>query len=720
MGVRVELPGCGGLGLFVEEEPETGSDALESFFGEGGALAQAFGPDYKPRVGQIAYARQIEASVAARRHTLAEAPCGTGKTFGYLFPAVMRITDPKLTSAADRRNRVAAQERATDLGLSFGGDSGDDSGDEPDIVPQLVIATANIALQEQLISKDLPFIQRILHEQYDRRFTFGLLKGWNNYLCPVQVAVNTTLGHMQDTNPEYEDQIAQIFAWMGTTGTGDKSELPLLPHNDVWRRFSIQATECPGYHCPKKGECPAMRARRRGRDAHVTVTNYHMLAANIKVQTQFGGSGFFRSHDVLVLDEVHEGAGIFRDALGVWVNEGMLHSALHNFNKCLMIPDPSVRETKAQIEALFDTIRAYAESNAYKDYLKTPLASAALTHLIEFYTNAAAAADAILSSDVVYPDDIITAATRGSSKARTVLEGLCHLMAISDAHVVSLEASRQDKYNYAIKVHYLEPRDLLKSSLYRVWDSVVGTSATVTCNGSFGFAQSEIGAPVADTDLLTVESPFDFEKQSLLVLPEGIAEDTNSDAFRTAVGHYARRTVELARGRTLLLFTSYKNMEIAQEAMRGLPYPMYAQGTMPRTALVEAFKRYDNAVLMGVASMWTGIDVVGDSLSCLFIDKLPFPMRSDPVMCAIQDRNDDWFKAFSLPHAVIRLKQGTGRLIRSVTDRGVCVILDPRLQSKHYGAGVLNSLPRMQRTGNIDDVAHFLDTGLRPADPLPW
>jgi ATP-dependent DNA helicase DinG len=280
---------------------------------------------------------------------------------------------------------------------------------------------------------------------------------------------------------------------------------------------------------------------------------------------------------------------------------------------------------------------------------------------------------------------------------------------LPEMYAVALEKSQGNSVSVSVKV--VEPGQVLQQTLYKR-PAVVCTSATLTAQGTFELVRGELGAPRDATDYAELPTPFKFPTQALLVIPDGIPENPNCDEFRDAMCVAICDTVRQARGRTLALFTSYRNMRLAGDALRasGCPYRILQQGDAPRTLLTAEFRNDVSSVLLGTASFWTGVDVPGEALSCVFIDKMPFPESSNPVLDAIIEKYpDEWFQRFSLPRATMMLRQGVGRLIRDVNDKGVVVILDQRLKVKNYGHAVVSSLPDMPQSRQLSDVRRFFD-----------
>ena len=294
---------------------------------------------------------------------------------------------------------------------------------------------------------------------------------------------------------------------------------------------------------------------------------------------------------------------------------------------------------------------------------------------------------------------------KAAGRAKSLSQQIATAMGAADPKTVSFidEDARGSAVLCSKPIHVGER---LRSSLFDETSSVVLTSATLTTGGSFDHLREEIGCPSPHE--LVVETPFDFQSQALLVVPEGIP-DPNDPAYPAAVAAVFAEIMDLAQGRTLGLFTSYRNLNATYERVRGNGHRVLRQGDMPRTALVEEFRRDVRSVLLGTESFWAGVDVPGEALSCVVIDRLPFPSPDDPVLDAISESDRRWFMNYSLPRAVIAFKQGFGRLIRSTSDRGVVVVLDRRLVSKPYGRVFTASLPDVLKTRRIENLRHFLE-----------
>ncbi|MCK9521498.1 MAG: DEAD/DEAH box helicase family protein [Proteobacteria bacterium] len=632
-------------------------DYINSVFGPDGVLAHRF-EGYVPRQGQIDLALAVDGAIRDGEHVMAEAPTGTGKSIGYSVPATYH--------AAHEGKRV-------------------------------VIATANIALQEQLVNKDLPLLADIL--PWD--FSFALIKGRSNYLCHdrlYQEEAQGTLELLDD--PSDAGMLEALVAWARRTATGDVSELSFEPPYRLWRRFSTSSEDCKGSDCRFRDECCALKARAAAQEADVVVCNYHLLFAHLQVREATEKDIVLPPFGVAILDEAHKAADIARDFFGFRVTQGSVRWAARLLKK---IGEARFHEhVVKEAERFFTRLAQHRRSPAYKTRLRTPdvVPCSELVRLLgevcDGYVEAISE-----TSDVDLRADLKRAAARCNDLAHQIGAAL----SLTDSEAVSFieEDSRGGGVLCSKPIHVGER---LRHSLFGENRTVVLTSATLTTGGSFDHLREEIGVP--DPRELVVDTPFDFQRQALLVVPDGMPEP-NDPAYPAAVAALFAEVMDLADGRTLGLFTSYRNLNATYERVCGNGHRVLKQGDMPRTALVEEFRRDVGSVLLGTESFWAGVDVPGEALSCVVIDRLPFPSPDDPVLDAISERDRRWFTSYSLPRAVIAFKQGFGRLIRTAADRGVVVVLDRRLVSKPYGRVFTASLPDVLKSRRLENVRHFLE-----------
>ncbi len=680
------------------------SDYIDEIFGEGGKLAQHFA-GYEPREGQVALARAVDSAIKNDGHLLAEAPTGTGKSLAYAVPAIYHALQR-------RENEVPAAAA--------------------------IIVTANIALQEQLVRKDLPLLSEILPWPFD----YALLKGKNNFLC-LDRLINGAPGELADVDREMNEQIVK---WANRTEEGDISELPFEPPHDLWRRFSVSSDDCTGKECDYYSSCFSELARKRAKRAHVVVTNYHLFFSDMKVRQVTGGMvQLLPSYSIAILDEGHKATDIARDFFGFRITEGSLGWAGSMLDW----------STKAALERasqeFFMSLRSHKNSGAYKARLRRQDVVES-GQLVRALCNAGAEyGDRLepLFGEEVTSDgrkeaiklarklgrineikSQIELAMRLRGKPKTPWQPIPSLPddtsgvnwywsdpSLGGSNVVKSEADaasvedvffiEEDHGKIALCSKPIRVATRLREELFRNTRSVSVTSATLMARGSFDFIAGDLGVEKPVT--LEAKSPFNWREQALLVTPTDVPLPDNSLDFTQVVATKCRETIGYAKGRTLALFTSYKNLNAAHAQVSQAGYRVLRQGDMPRTQLIDEFRRDINSVLLGVESFWAGVDVPGESLSCVFIDRLPFTTPEDPVMDALSESDREWFMKYSVPRAIIAFKQGFGRLIRTVNDRGVVVLLDRRVSTKFYGKFFINSLPPVQRSYNLEDVRRFLD-----------
>jgi ATP-dependent DNA helicase DinG len=654
---------------------------IESVFGPCGLLSAKF-PGYSPRRGQIQLAEAVCESLKQGGHLVAEGPTGTGKSLAYLVPAIYR---------------------AVGTGK------------------KVIVVTANIALQEQLVNKDLPLLADLLDGHLPRKFTFELVKGKNNFACID--ALGKLMGEV-GMSKTGDRQLDEMIAWAQQTKTGDKSELTFEPSVPNWRRLSVGSDECKGSGCKFYAQCFSEQSKRRALRADVIVTNYHLFFAHLVVRAKMlaladegvpvEADQVLPPAETIIFDEAHKAADVARDFLGFSITKGQV-DWLVNFDHDI------ARRCKEEAARFFASALAHRQSRSYKARLKRghPLDGDLLvTHLArvgKFYRDA-------LSTQTYSPDEAAELNMR-SKRAYALADNVkaaCHLAEEDVVYFLEETKVRGGGASCAIKSKPIEVAPFLERELFGKFRSVILTSATLaTASGSnaFSFVRKEVGLKTGKD--LVVESPFRWDLNAMLVVPRTVADPQDRERFPSSVGTHVREVVEAARGRTLALFTSYKNMQVAYDYCADAqfqatgdsekPYALLRQNTAPRTRLVDQFKNDVSSVLFGCESFWAGVDVPGESLSCVVIDRLPFPTPDDPIVDAISEKDDRWFFNYAIPRAVIAVKQGAGRLIRTTSDRGVVVILDQRLMTKGYGRSFVNALPKMRMADEVSDVRSFFD-----------
>ncbi len=636
------------------------NDYVSEVFGDSGLFASRF-PGYELREGQVALARVVDEAMGAGCHALGEGPCGTGKGVAYGVPAVWH--------ARHRNKRV-------------------------------VIATANIALQEQLIRKDLPLLAEVLPWP----FTFALLKGRNNYLCIDRLRESEARGELSGLYDDEQDRQADdILGWIGRTRTGDVSELPFVPLPQVWSKVSVGSDECKGDDCPFRDDCFTERAKAAARAADIVVTNYHLLFAHLAVRRETGQDLVLPPFNLLVCDEAHEAAEVARDFFGFSVSE---HTIRRLARYAADFGDKKLAERlRDEARTFFAEVAAFARSPAYRCRLKAdvpinPVKLSRVTGLLADFARLRMEDERLSREDRAHARNCyrleVLAVTR-----------ICEALTQADpAKVYWIELDAKGRAR--LKAKPVDVSDLLRTQLFDATESIVLVSATLTAGGTFDFIRGELGVP-EDALEVVAESPFDFESQALLVVPDEGLPDPREPEFPESVAELMARVMDICDGRTLGLFTSYRVLNAVYDRVRGNGHRVLRQGDLPRTELARVFKEDVRSVLLGTDSFWTGIDVPGEALTGLVIDKLPFPHPEDPVVSAICERDPRAFDNYLVPRAIITLRQGVGRLIRGQRDVGVVVLLDRRVAEKRYGRRFLQSLPPMLTTRRVENISRFLE-----------
>lgn len=654
----------------------SGEVTIADVFGSGGAIARA-SPHYRPRAQQIEMAEAVGRTLCSTVETeqaqaiIVEGPPGVGKSFAYLVPALLQHAETKRRGA----------ER----------------------VPPIIVATAMISLQEQLVDRDVPFLFSALHSIIGD-MTVAICKGRSNYLClrRYQEALIDS-----STPADARTSIRMLQRWAYSTETGDRSELE--EECPAWGLICSDEDECSPKTCGD--DCFSVRARRRIARADVIVTNYHLLLTHFRVQEQSDGfAGLLPRWSTLILDEAHQLADIARNYLGWRFSAEQVQTTVRRFGRQRARWGDSFSESADVIEAELragEAARSFGEalhmrtSNPRSSRLKSGLPFA--QSMVEPLRDLADIADRAASS---LEDE------EASSKARRLCSRLSAMASQAEA-VTTLAGypsfvywtERSDRDIVFVNLSVVDPAPYIGPLLFSPTFSTVVTSATLaTTPNDFSFARRSIGFPPSGAQL-QVSSPFDLTTQALYVLPPILAEPGDPN-FLLAFTAVVEETIARAQGRTLVLCTSFATLDHLRQSLHS-DYPLLFQGDAPRSRLIARFREEPETVLIGVASMWTGVDVPGESLSVVVVEKLPFPNVSDPVMETIRDIDPNSFMTAFLPTAVVTFRQGVGRLIRSVTDRGVVVVCDRRVTSKNYGSKFLQSIGSVA-FGEMRDIDAFL------------
>jgi len=677
---------------------------IDEFFGPDGLLAQHL-DGYEPRPSQVDYAKWCDYTVSNKQHLIAEGNTGLGKSIGYLSSCIRHCVE---------NNKVAC------------------------------IATANIALQEQLINKDLPFLRDVA----GRAFKFALAKGRSNYLCKRQLS-NFRAEHIIVATPfdrrsyNFEEDVNEILEWADRTKTGDRSELTVEPSPQNWVKFSVSADDCVGEKCEFKDKCYANQAKRRLKEVDIVVANYHLLFAHISVlMSSDGYASILPEFNILVCDEGHEMADIARAWFGWEVSEGAIRRLLNRFSRyrgrAKKIVSNTPEKDRVNLPISGAELRGMSDLSARVEEISRELfAEARLFHTAqeknrknavikrpEFFDTdplqcqLSNLESALKKLSKMFFGDLKEEVWKTAGRASMIASQLAEMAFLKDSSAVYfVEMSGKRKWVNFVK-RKIVVSEILKEEVFDKVDTVIVTSATLRTEGSFEFVRSDIG--MIDANEYWGPSPFDYLNQCLLVTPLE-ALDPTKDGAAERMCELVLKTIQQASGRTLGLFTSYQKLKMAREYLDkhlNGDYEVFCQGDLPRSLLAKKFKQDTRSILLGTDSFWTGIDVPGEACSCVIMDKLPFPSPADPVIEALTnreshpgDRTRGWRKV-QLPRAILKFRQGFGRLIRKATDRGVVVLLDGRFndKSKRYINAFLQSLPMTYRshTLNCDDISEFL------------
>ncbi|CAN5419945.1 ATP-dependent helicase DinG [soil metagenome] len=612
------------------------------------ALASVTGalPAAEERPGQQQMATAVAAAIESGRHLVVQAGTGTGKTIGYLVPSIL----------AGKR---------------------------------VVVATATKTLQDQLAAKDLPFLQ----EHLPVPFEWAVLKGRSNYICMQRVreVQDKATGQLEleDFAATAKAEIQRLVTWSGTTDTGDRASLTWAPADRVWQAVSVGSEECPGAaKCPMGDVCFAEAARARAQVADVVVVNMHLYGLNVGT-----GGLILPDHDVVVMDEAHQLEDIMSDTVGLQIAGGrfaMLAVVLKR-----ILDDPTVIAGIAEASA---TVRD-ALAPLLGQRLSSPFPDGVHSMLLDVRGRIQKAQDALraIKTDVA---DAKTRVERGQQLA-TRLQDTIDVALEARAGYVSFVSGGPEYPR--LEIAPLAVGGILASG---VWSKRTAVLCSATIPSSLG---ERVGLPAEGFDEIDVGSPFDYATNAMLYCAVHLP-DPRSPAFAPAVHDELVALITAAGGRTLALFTSWKAMDAAAEAVRTrVSTPVLTQRDLPKTALVKAFSDDEHACLFATAGFFQGVDIPGRTLSLVVIDRIPFPRPDDPLLSARRDQlGAAAFKQIDLPRATMLLAQATGRLIRNASDRGVVAVMDPRLGKANYRWDIVKALPPMKRTRDRAEVEAFL------------
>ncbi len=668
--------------------PEAKPTSLYQFFAPGGVLASTH-PAYEFRRGQLQMAQAVEQALDEKRHLIVEAGTGTGKTLAYLMPVIM-------------------------------------SG------KRVIISTGTKNLQEQLFYKDVPFLEQALSGERGSgaRLSVCYMKGRNNYLCRKKLYDLTdqpVLSGLQEI-----EQYRVIAAWEKTTSTGDRAELAELPEaSALWHKLDARTEACIGQKCSEWERCFITEMRRRGMESDIIIVNHHLFFADLAIKLQAEGApdaGILPEATAVIFDEAHELEDVAGNYFGISVSNLRVEdlardveaSLQHNrmLSASLSGALGSLRERSQFFFSLlppgegrfaFETRREFLEENG-DEFLA----------LNQSLTRLAGELEGIPQK----PEEIFNFVRR----TQELQVQLGFAMESDDRNTVfwierrggranspqrPRGSEKTGRQNVFLQATPIDVGPILRECLWSKLECAVLTSATLAVGGEFEYIRRRLGLEHARESVLP--SHFDYENQALFYVPPDLP-DARTPQFTAQAAERIRKLLEITRGRAFVLFTSYAQMnDIYQRLLGEVEFPMLRQGDAPKSALLEEFRLTPNAVLFATSSFWQGVDVQGEQLSCVIIDRLPFAVPSDPVVAArikaIDADGGNAFFQYQVPAAVITLKQGFGRLIRSLHDRGLLVLLDNRILKKQYGRVFIESLPNYKKTTELRAVEEFFGVG---------
>ncbi|HEY2473903.1 MAG TPA: ATP-dependent DNA helicase [Candidatus Cybelea sp.] len=629
------------------------SESLDRTFGADGPIARML-PGYEPRPGQLQMAQLVERGILEEMHTLVEAGTGVGKSLAYLVPAVR-------------------------------------SG------KKVVLSTGTIALQEQLVYKDIPLVEAAL----GRPIRVTLLKGRSHYLCREKFE-RMRADRLLAPSPTMQ----RVWDWGARTRSGDRAELTFLPPPEEWEQLDADADECVGEYCPHFRDCFYFKKRDEAKYADIVVVNHALFFLDLAA-----GGGLLPPYDVAVLDEAHQCERWATDAVTAVLSGASIGRMLRKMRRSYDLPADFERELEAamaRLEASLARVPGDRYPLAANDDASAPLTSLRETlYDLENWLFA----NWMQARKFKSSGEPAEAERRRDLMLRSIVaheSAIDRIESGSDETIAWAERGDSDG-RYSVHCAPYQVADFLRVALFARTPSVILTSATLSTNGSFDFVRRTLG--IDDAQELVAPSPFDYGRQARLFIAPA-ALNPKSPEFARRAAPLVEECLDRSRGRAFVLFTSYARLREVYALLRErLAYPVRLQGQLPRSHLIDWFRRTPGAVLFGTGTFWEGIDVAGDALSCVIIDRLPFPSPSDPLVMArvraLEARGLDGFENYMVPAATVRLKQGFGRLIRSGSDRGLMALLDGRASSTRYGAAILSALPPAQRIEHLDDLAPF-------------
>ncbi|MES2350488.1 MAG: ATP-dependent DNA helicase [Pseudomonadota bacterium] len=655
------------IGATPDLPPGKHDAEVERLFGAGGPLGPAVG-EYRPRKSQTEMAKAVAAAISSQTTLIAEAGTGTGKTFAYLVPALL-----------------------------WGG--------------KTIVSTGTKNLQDQLFLRDIPTVRAALQAPV----SVALLKGRSNYLCHYHLERTLQNGRM--TSRDDVGHLREISRFLKMTNSGDKAELARVPENAlIWNLVTSTRDNCMGSECQYYQDCFVMKARKEAQQADVVVVNHHLFFADVALKDS-GIAELLPSANTIIFDEAHQlpdtATLFFGDTFSTSQVLELCHDVLAeglsnardgaDWGKVVTVVEKAARDLRLTFPQ--DIVRLslpqIAPSSDFFPALQT------LKDELDGML-------AVLETQAARAETLEQCRQRGLELAQKLVDWKFDPKAKVEKGAEAV--FWVEAYASSLQLHKtpLSIAPIFNGQREGVPRSWIFTSATLAVKNDFSHFSEQMGLDGEPSK--SWPSPFNYEQQGILYVPQGLP-DPNSMGYTDAVLDHALPIIEAAGGKTFLLCTTLRAVKRAAERLRdefekrGLPFPLFVQGDKGRTELLDQFRKAGNGVLIGSQSFWEGVDVRGDALSLVIIDKLPFAPPDDPVLAArievMEKQGKNGFMHHTLPEAIINLKQGAGRLIRDENDRGVLMLCDPRVISKPYGKRIWQSLPSFKRTREQAEVIEF-------------
>ncbi len=645
---------------------------MEKIFGKSGLIADHH-KEYEYRGGQIKMAEAVFKAFEENKHLIVEAGTGTGKTLAYLVPAI---------AYALKHNK------------------------------RVIISTGTKNLQEQLMEKDIPFLQKVM----PKKFKAAYMKGRNNYACLYRIKKAETQPILESMDEL--DSFQKVSRWSRESDTGDRSELYDLPENlSYWKDINAKGETCIGQKCNDYEACFITRMRQNAESADIVIVNHHLFFADLNIR----GNEFGRvlpDYSAVIFDEAHFIEDIASEYFGFQVSSYQLDELIRDVER-LPIADVELNrdltKQNARIIGFSDQFWSrFSQGRGQDGRFPLPLNSFAVQHA-KGDVEATPLGEAYLALDTALArlESTLSKLNDESSEIESVIRRTRQVR--FDLDFIASQAEKHYVYwlerrgrGMFLRASPIDVSALLQDKLFEKVETCILTSATLSSNGKFDFIKNRLGLNTEKTNSLLAPSSFDYEKQAIIYLPK-MMPDPRSPEYTQVAANEIVKLLHITEGRAFVLSTSISAMNALYELVSArVSFPCFVQGTMSKTGILDKFKTTQNAVLFATSSFWQGVDVRGEQLSCVIIDKLPFAVPTDPIVAArtkfIDENGGMSFFEYSVPNAVISLKQGVGRLIRSATDKGVIALLDSRLRTKGYGKDFLNSLPRTRITTELKDV----------------